>query len=714
MQQRTRLALLFFVILIVCPGVRAAETLAEVRGRPGPGKFFVATNGNDSWSGTRPSPNWRKSDGPFASMPRALQAARDFKRQSAKPSASAAAIFVRGGSYYLDKPLVLTPEDSGLNIVAYQQEKPVLSGGRLAAGWREVQAGGRRLWAAEVPGVRESKWYFRELWVNGERAVRARHPDRGYLKIAELPDQTADWFQGHQRFRFAEGDLKQAQGLNDAEVMVMNRWVESRLPVKSIDEQQRVVTFTKRSVFQLAAGDLYYLEGAMDALDQPGEWCLDRANATLYYMPRPGEALNKIQAVAPVLGQVLRCEGRPAEGRFIENVALRGLVFSHAEWCFPSGFESQEGKPVVDPAPKADVGGFAQAAIGVPGAVWGEGVRHCLFENCSFKDLGTYGLELGRGCAANRILRCEFSDLGAGGIKIGETAIRHSEPERTAGNEIDGCLIHDGGKMFHSAIGVWIGQSPNNRLTHNLIYDFFYTGISIGWTWGYSEALATNNLVAFNHIHHVGAKSDGDGPILSDMGGIYTLGMQPGTSIHNNLWHDIAGLQYGGWGIYFDEGSSSIVARSNIVYRTTHGGFHQHYGATNVVENNIFAFARDQQIQRSRPEAHISFSFTTNIVFFDHGTLLGSSWSDDKFITDWNLFWDARPDANAAGMRFAGATLDAWRARGHDVHSVIEDPLFVAPSENDFRLRPDSPAYKLGFKAIDLRQAGIPDLKPKK
>ena len=289
---------------------------------------------------------------------------------------------------------------------------------------------------------------------------------------------------------------------------------------------------------------------------------------------------------------------------------------------------------------------------------------------------------------------------------IGSTLLPESEADATSHNLVANCEIGDLGSLYHSAVGIWVGQSPDNRIIHNHIHDLYYSGISIGWTWGYGPALATNNLVAFNHIHHLGKKSDGDGPILSDMGGIYTLGMQPGTRVDNNLWHDMAGLQYGGWGIYFDEGSSSIVARSNVVYGTTHGGFHQHYGATNLVCNNVFAFARDHQIQRTRPEPHLSFTFVTNIVYFDQGVVLGGNWSNDQYRMDWNIYWDARPGAKNGDTQFAGASQDQWRARGHDLHSAVADPLFVAPAEHDFRLQPNSPALKLGFQPIDLTQVG--------
>jgi hypothetical protein len=554
--------------------------------------------------------------------------------------------------------------------------------------------------------VAAGQWYFRELWINRRRAVRARYPNHGYLKVAGLPDPAPEWTKGQARFQYAPGDLKPWSSLDQGEVVVMNRWADSRLPISKLDEEQHVIAFGKRSVFALEKDDLYYVEGVFEALDEPGEWYLDRRAGTVYYWPRPGESLGTVDAYAPVLSQVLRLEGRPEEEKFVEHVVFRGIEFSHTEWCFPDGFASSKDRPEIFPKPEPEVGGFGQAEIGVPGAVWGRGVRNSVFENCSFHNLGNYGLELAEGCQSNRITGCEFSELGAGGIKLGETVVRNVAAEQSRATEVRGCRIHDGGQMFHSAIGVWIGQSPDNSLVHNEIHDFYYTGISIGWTWGYGVALASNNLVAFNHVHHIGVKSNGDGPILSDMGGIYTLGKQPGTRVLNNLWHDIAGLRYGGWGIYFDEGSSGIVALSNVVYGTTHGGFHQHYGETNLVRNNVFAFGRDQQIQRTRVEPHISFSFQTNIVYFDSGTLLSGDWSKDKYEMDWNIYFDTRTPGSSEAMRFGKATLSEWQARGHDLNSAIADPLFTAPRGHDFSIRPGSPALKMGFQPIDLRGVG--------
>jgi hypothetical protein len=694
--------ILVLALLAGCAKSQVKNSASHSQSQVERSAFFVAMNGNDAWSGKLAAPNGQRTDGPFGTIAQAVRAVRESKTQGSEPRSK---VLIEGGLYFLNEPLVLEPIDSGLFLSAYRNGRPIVSGGRKISGWKETEVGGKKLWAADIPEARDGKWFFRELWINGRRAVRARHPNHGYLSVAELPEATADWTKGQTRFRFREGDLKPWTEAANAEVLVMTRWVESRLPIVSVDENERIVRFGKRSVFQLAAGDLYYVEHAPDILDEAGEWYLERASGRVYYAPLPNEVIDKIEAVAPLLSQVVRIEGKPEAKKFLEGVVFRGLTFSHTEWCFPEGFQSAKNKPQISPEPEAEIGGFAQAAIGVPGAVWGEGGHECTFENCTFSNLGNYGLELGRGCVSNRIIECEFSDLGAGGMKIGETAVRQNEAEQSGFNEIANCNIHDGGKMFASAIGLWIGQSANNRITHDLIHDFYYTGMSIGWTWGYGPSMATNNLVEFNHVHHIGVKSDGDGPILSDMGGIYTLGKQPGSKILNNLWHDISGFRYGGWGIYFDEGSSGILAASNVVYGTTHGGFHQHYGETNMVWNNIFAFGRDQQIQRSRAEPHLSFSFETNIVYFDSGALLAGDWSGTNFLMDWNIYFDSRSDRKE--ISFGNSSFEKWREQGNDRNSILADPLFVAPKENDFRLRPNSPALKFGFVPIDVSRVGI-------
>jgi len=230
--------------------------------------FYVATNGNDAWTGR--SPNAARNDGPFLTVARALQAVRQ-TRQNPGSSDRSAKIILRQGIYFLREPLALAPEDSNLEISTYRQEKPTLSGGRPISGWKQQISGGKTIWVAELPEARDGHWVFRELWVNGRPAIRARHPNQGYLAIGALPDKAPEWTQGQSRFAFREGDLKAWPTVTNAEVVAMSRWVESRLPVVNVAEKDRLVSFGKRSVFELAPGDPYYIEGALELLDQPGE-----------------------------------------------------------------------------------------------------------------------------------------------------------------------------------------------------------------------------------------------------------------------------------------------------------------------------------------------------------------------------------------------------------------------------------------------------------
>jgi hypothetical protein len=249
-------------------------------------------------------------------------------------------------------------------------------------------------------------------------------------------------------------------------------------------------------------------------------------------------------------------------------------------------------------------------------------------------------------------------------------------------------IIRDGGHLYPCAAGVLIGQSNNNTLEHNEIAEFFYTGVSIGWTWGYGPSAAFANRVSYNHIHHLGYR------VMSDMGAIYTLGISPGTQIDHNVVHDVYASQYGGWGLYADEGSSGIRFDDNLSYHNSSTGFHQHYGLGNLVDNNIFALSRDGEITRTRREDHISFIFTRNIVFSKGDTVLQGNWNNEtNVLMERNLYFSLLKRPVNLG--------------GRDKESIQADPLFYAPEEFDFRLKPESPSREIGFTPFDSSLAGV-------
>ena len=528
--------------------------------------------------------------------------------------------------------------------------------------------------AASVPGVKERKWNPDQLFANDRRADRTSLPKQGWYTVKSAPPGGA-WNEGQDSFTLNDGEIKANwRNLPDVDVISFTLWIEARMPIKSVDEATHTVSLAKRSTFWLAdgfnskVGSRYCLENVFEALDTPGQWYLDRSAGTVYYYPRPGEDWRKAKFFAPVLESLVHLNGTDQQP--VQYVRFRNLRLAHTQHTLPP-----------------DRSGSNQASVDVPAAIILDRVRKCDIDHCEVSHIGTYAIEFGTNCSDCAVRTCKITDLGAGGVKIGQS----EQSITVADNEIS-----DGGKIFASAVGVWIAGSPHNRVVHNTISDFYYTGVSVGWSWGYGKSNAFDNLIASNHIHHIGRG------VLSDLGGIYTLGVSPGTILRNNLIHDSESYSYGGWGIYTDEGSSDILIENNVVYRTKTGGFHQHYGKENIVTNNIFAFGKEQQLQRSRVEEHTSFTFERNIVYYDTGILLGANWGDDHFKMDHNLYFDT----SSRPISFAGASLDEWRKRGHDEHGIIADPLFVDPKKYDFRLKPDSPAFKLGFKQPDVSNVG--------
>ncbi|MFB3786765.1 MAG: right-handed parallel beta-helix repeat-containing protein [bacterium] len=639
--------------------------------------FFVSPQGNDAWSGTLSKPTHGQTDGPFATITRARDAIRQMKREGSFNQP--VTVYLRGGMFFLDETVVFTPEDSGtkeypIRYVNFGNESPVLSGGRrLDVEWT---ARGTNRIQATLPEVKNGQWYFYQLFVDGERWTRARTPNEGFhTMVGEVP------LEGPARFTFQDGDIKKEwEEYGDVDVIGLSKWTEIRMPIVEVDETHHTATLTKpapNSSWQGEKNPRYWIENAPEALDQPGEWRLERKSGILTLNLKSSQ--QPASVIAPRLTNLIRLEGDPQAEKTVNYLSFEGLTFQHSRTS-----HLEEGY------------GDVQAAYNIDAAFMATGAEHCVVQQCRFTQLGNYAVEFNQGCKYNRIAGNEMSDLGAGGVKIGEGALRTEDPLITRHNEVTDNRIHHIGIIYPAAVGVWVGQSDHNTIAHNHIHHTYYTGISVGWTWGYSPTGAHHNIIEFNHVHDIGQG------ILSDMGGIYTLGTQPGTVIRNNIFHDIQSFSYGGWGIYPDEGSTQIRIENNITYRTKSAGFHQHYGKENVIRNNIFALAKEYQVMRTRAEEHLSFTFERNIVYFDEGELLGSNWSGSNYRCDYNLYWNPK----VRDFKFANWTWDEWRAKGQDTHSRIADPLFVDPEHDDFRLKPGSPTLELGFHPIDVSQVG--------
>jgi hypothetical protein len=670
---------------------------------PTPTVFYVSPHGKDEWSGKSAEPGG--DDGPFATVARARDAVRALL--GARDEARPVRVVLRGGTYFLDAPLEFGPEDSGtpgapVVYAAAAGERVVLSGGRRLDGGRWGQANGRRAWVVDVPDVKDGRWRFRQLFVDGERRPRTRLPKRGEYRIESLPGYTGDFLRSPtQRFVFAPGDIDPSwRNLRDVEVVGITKWQDNRLPVESVDARTRTVAFDRPSLFALVEGDgpgPYWVENVFEALDEPGQWYLDRSLGMLYYLPRDGGPTPPAEMIAPLLPQVVRVVGR--EGGPAHDIRFEGIVFAHAEW-----------------QPPADYASSLQAGIEVPGALLFDYAERCAVVDGGIEHVGGYGVEVGVGCAEIEIARNRIVDLGAGGVRIGhffswetdgagrmtERGLRrkaamptgpHSRRITVADNVIAHC-----GRFTPEAVGVFVGDNAENRIVHNHIYDLYYSGVSVGSVQDFGPNQASGNVVESNHIHDIGQG------VLSDLAGIYTCSA-PNSRIAYNVVHDVVRREYGGWGIYPDEGSHDLLIRSNLVYDCQDGALFAHHSRDVTAENNIFAFNRIAQVDRGGIGG-FELTFRRNLVYYTEGRAVGSYGSEhtgrDVCAFDRNLYWNA----SGQPVLFGPKSFAEWQATGQDEHSRIADPLFAAPEKRDFRLSPDSQAANIGFEPWNLSGVG--------
>jgi hypothetical protein len=663
--------------------------------------IYVSPRGNDQWSGKLADPG--KDDGPFATVAHAREAVRAFLEIQTKP----VRVVLRAGTYYLDSPLEFGPEDSGTQnapvvYAAAAGERVILSGGRRLEGGRWGEVNGHRAWLVDIPEVKAGSWRFRQLFIGGERGSRTRLPKQGEYQIESLPGYTGDFLRSPtKRFVNAPGDIVPAwRNLHDVEIVGITKWLDNRLPIESVDEKARTVTFDRPSLFALLSGDKpgqYWVENVVEAMDTPGQWYLDRPLGTLYYLPRPGVDVASVEMIAPRLSRVVRVVGRADAP--VHDLRFEGLTFAHTEW-----------------QPPADYASSLQAGIEVPGAVLFDYAERCVVTGGGIEHIGNYGVEVDVGCSDIEITRNRITDIGAGAVRIGhlftwetdgngqltERGLQrkaampkgpHSKRITVADNE----FAHLG-RFTPGAVGVFVGDNAECRIVHNHIHDLFYSGISVGSVQDFGPCEASGNIVEYNHIHDIGRG------MLSDLAGIYTCSA-PKSRIAFNVVHDVARRDYGGYGIYPDEGAHDLLIRQNLVYRCQDGAAFAHHNRDITAENNIFALNPGAQLERGGIGG-FELTCRRNIFYYADGMAVGNYGSEhtrpDVCAFDRNLYWNA----SGKPVLFGPMTFAEWQTTGQDKESRVADPLFIDPEKGDFRLRQRSPATQIGFEPWDFSTVG--------
>lgn len=647
--------------------------------------FFVSKNGDDGWSGKLAEPNAQKTDGPFATIVRARDAIRKMKAEGT--FSEPITVMVRGGDHFLEDTIVFTPEDSGtkncpITYTAYPGEKPVISGGRrIFASWKfhagDPAAPG--VMVCTLDEVKEGKWFFRQLFVDGERQRRARIPADGNYFIEEAVDKTA--------FKYKEGDFRRWENLNDVEVVFFHSWNETRFIVSELDEESRIVKFldpnARHPIGWGGAGgrNRYHVENVFEGLQGAGDWHLDKHAGKLYYYP--SHDIDELEIIAPVLNQLVRFEGG-AKDLHVEYVNIRGLTFAHTDWQLP-----ENGYPDC-----GDVGDIVH-----PSAITMENVRYCAFEDNCVKHVGTYALEVtGYG---NQINGNTIYDTGGGGI-----ISRNYDDEC---NVISYNHVHHCGEVYPSAVGVNIDDG-GGIIRHNLIHNIAHSGIYTRHWATESQTIERENqeqglIIEYNEIYEVMEK-------INDGGGLFVR--DSNIIIRNNLIHDVFSYsdRCPGWGIYLGCETRDAVVEDNIVYRTRETIHVWYYDRNIVMKNNIFLDGEISQINYQNPQnlSHENVKLLRNIVCYSKPDSLLFRLSGERSVpieSDYNVFFHTGGkdliNTGAPGLD----SFAEWQKQGFDAHSVVADPLFVDPENDDYSLKPDSPALKLGFKPIDMSRVGL-------
>jgi hypothetical protein len=568
-------------------------------------------------------------------------------------------IELAAGRHELSQPLLLTEADSGLTLRGPATGVASVTGSVAIDAWIAVDSR-EGLFEAPLPmSLRQRQ--PRHLFIDGRMAVRARTPNVGWLQspgtLAIEPPFTLP----------IPDTLSVANWTTDDGIWIvaLQKWAGFKFPIHSIDVAANAVRLNGKlhAHRQEKNGNRFWIENESSSLDMPGEWRIDPRRQVVQVLAPTGDFPARGRVTVPLLSQLIRLEN-------CSDVVLQNLDLREVDDDLPA-----EGE--VD----------SQAAAVRRGAIRLINARRITITECRLSGLGGYAIDLGRGSRECRIVKCDISHLGAGGVRIGETRPEEDPTAVVADHLVEGCNVYDYGRTYLGAVGLIVFQASGNRLTRNEVHHGNYTAVSVGWTWGYRESPCHHNIVEENSLHHIGNNH------LSDMGGIYLLGPQPGTIVRRNRIHDISCHEYGGWGLYTDEGSSEILLEENIVWNCQSAGFHQHYGRDNTVRNNLFVNCGEGGVRRSRDEMHRSFTFEHNVVICREPKFVGGNWQNGETILRTNLYYSP----TLGTPTWNGRPLSAWQEAGHDIGSRFSDPRLVDPSRPDDGLQSDSPAIGMGI-----------------
>jgi hypothetical protein len=468
-------------------------------------------------------------------------------------------VFFRGGEYLLNQSLTITNHETGtkkdsLILMGIQGEKVTLSGGRKITQWEKS---GKGIFKAKVPAGTD----FRQLYVNGKMAVRARTPNR------ENNTDFGPYYRGlgfdlkNQTIKVNSAEIPKWNNRDDAELVFNQHWYQSRVRIEAIKTEKDTAYITpllpaRKHFFQLYAsmlkpGKPYYFENALGFLDQGGEWYLDKVENVLYYMPVQGEDLQKTEVIYPVLETIVNVSGETTKPVF--NLSLKNLRLAYTNWTTPS----RDGLIATQA-----VQGRGYSALDDRAVIEVKFAVNFSVTNCEVIGAGFHGVVFSKGVKNSKIQYCHLDQICANGVVI--DTYKKSFPadslicknDRVADN-----LIENFGMNYTNGMALLASCVAGLVVENNEIRFGMYTGMQIGNHYGDNLSGMRDNLIRRNNIHHVMRLHD-------DGGAIYTLALQPGTKIIENWMHDFGRSSwadnYPVNGVFLDNNSGYIRVQDNV------------------------------------------------------------------------------------------------------------------------------------------------------